>query len=130
MAYRRPLAHCSTNASSIAPGGTIVRRDVVAGVETGGTKILARVCALDDGETIGERRWETAAADQAAAEVAAFLSTMLPSYRLVAVGMAAFGPLIVNPASPKFGEMLATTKPGWTGSNLRAALEAELNVPV
>lgn len=102
----------------------------MAAIETGGTKILARICALDNGETIGERRWETGTADQAAAHIEAFLSTMLPSFRLSAVGIAAFGPLIVDPDSPDYGRMLATPKPGWAGSNLRAELQRRLRVPV
>jgi fructokinase len=110
--------------------GTVVGMDVVAAVETGGTKILARLCALDDGEIIAERRWETGPADQAGAQIAAFLSTAPSNFRLGAVGIAAFGPLIVDAASPDYGQVLATPKPGWAGSNLRAELQRQLGVPV
>ena len=105
-------------------------RDLIAGVETGGTKILARLSLAGSGETIAERRWETASADRAAADLGAFLSALPEGGRLAAVGMAAFGPLIVDPASPDYGRMLATPKPGWAGSNLRAALQARLGVAV
>lgn len=102
----------------------------MAAVETGGTKILARICALDDGEMIAERRWDTGTADQAATQIAAFLSTMPGDLSLRSVGMAAFGPLVIDPQSPDFGQMLATPKPGWEGSNLRADLQQRLAVPV
>ena len=105
-------------------------RDLIAGIETGGTKILARACLADGSEIIAERRWETSSADQAANDLSAFLSTFSEDESLAAVGIAAFGPLNVDPASPDYGRMLATPKPGWAGSNLRAALSAKLGVPV
>lgn len=105
-------------------------RTLVAAIETGGTKILARLAGLDDGALMAEARWATTTAEQAAEDIGAFLADLPGDDRLAAIGMAAFGPLIVDPAAPDHGRMLATTKPGWTGSNLRAALAARLNVPV
>lgn len=104
--------------------------NLVAGVETGGTKILARICALDGGELVAERRWATSSANEAEADIAGFLSALPSESRLAAVGIAAFGPLIIDPASPAYGRMQATSKPGWTGSNLRARLQERLGVPV
>jgi len=104
--------------------------DLIAGIETGGTKILARICAADGSETIAEQRWETGSAEEAISDLGAFLSDLPEDGRLQAVGIAAFGPLIVDRDSPDYGCMLATPKPGWAGSNLRAALEEQLGVPV
>lgn len=104
-------------------------RQLIAGVETGGTKIVARICTLA-GDTIAEGRWQTGSATQAQADLLAFLTDLPDDPRLLAVGIAAFGPLIVDPASPDYGTMLATTKPGWTGSNLRRAVADGLGVPV
>lgn len=104
--------------------------DLVAGIETGGTKILARIVELGSGKTVAEGRWATGTADAAADDLVGFLSETKNSNRLLAVGMAAFGPLIVDPDSPDYGEVLATPKPGWAGTNLRAALQARLGVPV
>lgn len=104
-------------------------QQLVAGVETGGTKLLARICTLD-GQAVAERRWQTGSADQAMSDLLPFLTALPAGSRLGAIGLAAFGPLIVDPASPDHGLMLATTKPGWTGSNLRQSLEARLGVPV
>ncbi len=104
---------------------------LVAGIETGGTKILARLCDRDGGDTIAQGKWATGSADQAASDLLAFLeSAVPPAGRLAAVGMAAFGPLIIDPSSPDYGLMQATTKPGWSGSNLRSALATRLGVPV
>lgn len=106
-------------------------RSYLAGVETGGTKILARLQDMTNGETVAEGRWATGSAEQATGDLLGFLTSAVPDDGpLVAVGMAAFGPLIVDPASPNYGRMQATTKPGWAGSNLRAALQERLKVPV
>jgi len=106
-------------------------RTYLAGVETGGTKILACLRDLDSGETIAEWKWATGSAEQAADDLLGFLTSKVPGDgRLAAVGMAAFGPLIVDPDSADYGQMQATTKPGWQGSNLRRRLEDRLNIPV
>jgi fructokinase len=103
----------------------------LAGIETGGTKILACLRDLQSGETIAEGKWATSSADRAAEDLLGFLTSQIPNDgRLAAVGVAAFGPLIVDPDSADYGQMQATTKPGWEGSNLRRAIEERLNVPV
>lgn len=106
-----------------------MNQDWVGGIETGGTKLLARICDRSSGGTIAEDRWPTSSAAAALHDIAGFLAAA-GGGRLAAVGMAAFGPLIIDPDSPDYGLMQATTKPGWTGSNLRAGLEARLGVPV
>jgi fructokinase len=106
-------------------------RTYLAGVETGGTKILACLRDLDSGETIAERKWETGSAEQALEDLFGFLTSEVPGDgRLGAVGIAAFGPLIVDPDSADYGQVQATTKPGWKGSNLRRELEERLRVSV
>lgn len=101
---------------------------LVAGIETGGTKILARICDPESDRTLAEDKWETGSADGAARDLVDFLDEL--KGELAAIGIAAFGPLIIDPGASDYGRMLATNKPGWTGSNLRAQLEATLGVPV
>ena len=93
-------------------------------IETGGTKLLARVVRGD--AVLAEQRWATATPEAAEAALLAF-ARGIP---LAGAGIAAFGPVVVDPAAPNYGEVLATPKPGWTGANLRAALEDGLGVPV
>src|SRR5688500_4819922 len=102
---------------------------LIAGIETGGTKLLARICTLD-GEPVAEGRWQTGSADEAMSDLLPFLIDMPSGSRLAGIGLAAFGPLTVDPASPDYGLMLATPKRGWAGSNLRRSLETRLGVPV
>jgi fructokinase len=103
---------------------------LLAGIETGGTKILARLGNREDGSVLAERRWQTGSAARAADDLVNFLSEAAGDGGLVAVGMAAFGPLIVDPASPDYGEVQSTNKVGWSGSNLRSELQSRLSVPV
>jgi fructokinase len=99
------------------------------GVETGGTKILARLTSTD-GEILADGRWPTTTPQAAADAIVAFVGQARPSARLEGVGLAAFGPLLVDPQDPDQGLMLPTTKSGWTGSNLRLALSRRLDAPV
>lgn len=105
-------------------------RHLIAGIETGGTKILARILDLASGDVIAGGRWETGSSAMALRDLTEFLESEARVGQLVAIGMAAFGPLMTNPSSPDCGLMLATTKPGWTGSNLRSDLESRFGVPV
>ena len=50
--------------------------------------------------------------------------------KLGVLGIASFGPIVVDPASPDYGTLLATPKPGWGGTRLTQRLFAALGVPV
>lgn len=92
-------------------------------VETGGTKLLAR---LVQGDTlVDEERWPTSTPDAALAALVAFAG----GRQVAGIGIAAFGPVVVDPAAPDYGEVLATPKPGWAGANLRASLSDRLGAP-
>jgi fructokinase len=52
------------------------------------------------------------------------------NYRVAALGVAAFGPIDVDPSSSNCGTLLATPKPGWSNFPLRAELDRALRVPV
>lgn len=102
---------------------------IVLGIETGGTKIVARLEGPDG--TIAQARWPTTSPDVALDDITSWIGESLPrDARPIAAGIAAFGPLIVDPADPRYGEQLTTPKPGWAGANLQAALAARLGIPV
>ena len=100
----------------------------IAGIETGGTKILARI-ADTNGKVVANGRWATSTSETAMRHLVEFLTTNVGNARLAAIGMAAFGPIITDPESPDYGMVLTTTKPEWSGSNLRAALAGAFDVP-
>ncbi|MBV8145804.1 MAG: ROK family protein [Gammaproteobacteria bacterium] len=100
-----------------------------AGVETGGTKILARIVDVR-GRALAEGRWPTTTPEAALADLTTFLASATPGRPLAAIGIAAFGPLVCDELSPDYGRVLQTPKANWSGSNLRAALAGRFPVPV
>ena len=99
---------------------------VFGAIETGGTKILARL--FDDAGTIlDEGRWETRDGQGAGDDLIPFLGQHGAPATL---GMAAFGPINVDPDSPDYGQMQPTTKLGWTGANVAKRLSDHFGCPI
>jgi fructokinase len=98
-------------------------------VEGGGTKF---VCAVghDPEHIVARTRIDTTTPDETLGRVAAFLAGAAAGRPLAAVGVACFGPLELDPRSPRAGSMLATPKPGWSGAPIVAPLRDRLGVPV
>lgn len=99
-----------------------------AGVEMGGTKC---VCLLATGPE--DIRDEVRIPTTTPAETLAAIETVLSRWQaqsvLRAIGVASFGPLELDPASPRYGTLVNTPKPGWTGADLLSGLKA-FGVPV
>jgi fructokinase len=49
---------------------------------------------------------------------------------LAGIGIAHFGPLDLDPASPTYGTVTTTPKPGWSGAPVVAALRERFGVPI
>ncbi len=54
----------------------------------------------------------------------------LAKQRVAAVGVAAFGPLQLDPASADYGSLLNTPKPGWSGFDLLGTMRRETESPI
>lgn len=103
---------------------------VFAGIETGGSRIRGRIVDAA-GQVLADGRWTTTRPAAALTDLAAFLAAgVAGGGTLAAVGIAAFGPLVRDVRSGDYGRVLNTPKPGWSGSNLRAALAGRFNVPI
>jgi fructokinase len=103
---------------------------VFVAIETGGTKILARLVDAD-GRMLAGSRWPTTTPERALEDLAGFVAGATPAGRpLGAIGIAAFGPVVRDARAPDYGRILSTPKPGWSGANLRAQLAARFAVPV
>src|SRR3546814_15985942 len=47
-----------------------------------------------------------------------------------AVGIASFGPVDLDPGSPRFGHIRTTPKPGWSGADILGSVQSVLTCPV
>jgi fructokinase len=95
------------------------------GMEGGGTKF---VCAVGTGrdEIIEEIRFPTINPDETLEQAVAFFK----KYDLVAIGLAPFGPLDLNPGSSTYGSITNTPKPGWSEINILAPFRKAFDVPL
>jgi fructokinase len=98
-----------------------------AGVELGGTKCVC-LLASGPGDVRARKTVPTTTADETIGAVRAQLEGWAPGF--AALGIAAFGPLDLDPRSPGWGRIGATPKPGWQGTDVAGTLGAGLGVPV
>jgi fructokinase len=96
-------------------------------VEAGGTKFRCGI-GTAAGEWLSETRIETTKPEETLSAVADFFEPS--AVRVEAIGVGAFGPLDLDPASPAYGQITTTPKPGWSGADIPGALRTALNVPV
>lgn len=95
------------------------------GMEGGGTKFICAVGSRKD-KIIEEVRFPTTTPGETIGQAIAFFQ----KYKVSAIGLASFGPLDLNTASPTFGSITATPKPGWAGTNVVAAFQRIFDVPL
>jgi fructokinase len=103
--------------------------ELVAGIELGGTKA---VVLLARGTTIiaRERIPTTDPGATLAAATAWLAAAAVRHGAFAALGIASFGPLGLDPALSGHGTILATPKPGWSGTPLLAHFARTFAVPI
>jgi fructokinase len=102
---------------------------LIGAIEAGGTKFI---CALaqTDGTIVARTRIDTRTPAACFPEVAAFFREAQATYgRIAAFGVASFGPIDIDPASPAYGTFTTTPKPGWQGARFHDVL-GEFGVPI
>ncbi len=103
---------------------------LLAGIEGGGTKF---VCAIgtSDGDILAETRFPTTSPAETLAQAVDFIKEQVQSLGpLAAIGIASFGPLDPQPASARYGHILATPKPGWTDADIVGSFRTAFAVPI
>ena len=95
-------------------------------VEAGGTKFVLGVARGPD-EVIATTRIPTTTPAESIGATCDWLAQHGP---LAAVGIAAFGPVEIDRASPQWGHILATPKAGWSNTDLAGPLLERLGCPV
>jgi fructokinase len=98
---------------------------MIAGLELGGTKCVA-VLGSENGDIYVQ---ETVPTTDPSATLSA-LETILDGWQFDALGVASFGPLVLDPMSPEFGSISITPKPGWSRTDLTRRLAARYRKPL
>jgi fructokinase len=104
---------------------------IYGGIEAGGSKFI---CAVGTSPTdLLCKRIETTTPQQTIEEVVAFFKPYTvrdATRRVMAIGIASFGPLDLNKQSSRYGYITNTPKPGWKNINLAGLIKEAINVPV
>jgi fructokinase len=100
--------------------------EIYGGVETGGTWC---VCALGTGpdELIAQEAFRTGEPGPTLDRIAAFFEARP---RPSVIGIGSFGPVDLDPASPTWGYVTTTPKPGWGRTAVATVLRERLGVPI
>lgn len=99
------------------------------GIEAGGTKW---VCAVGRGaeEPTDLTRFPTTTPAETLDRAIAFFRPHRERGDLAAIGVGSFGPVDLDPASPTWGSITSTPKPGWRFVDVAGRLRQELDVPI
>jgi fructokinase len=102
--------------------------EIYGGVETGGTWC---VCALgtDPDDIVAEETFPTRGPDETLERIVAFFAAD-GRPRPEAIGIGAFGPVDLDEASPTWGHVTTTPKPGWAHTAVASVVRERLGVPV
>lgn len=99
-------------------------------IEGGGTKFVCAV-GTGPGNLRAEARFETTTPKETMGHVVEFFQQQEEKLgKLASIGFASFGPLDPNPASPTYGHILPTPKPGWSNANVVGMLREWFDVPI
>jgi len=104
-------------------------RPIVAGIELGGTKCI---CTLGRGvgELLDQRTITTTTPAETLPAIAAVLAEWRDGPGFAAIGIGSFGPIDLHAGSVRYGHILATAKPGWSGSDVVGRLTTAHDVPI
>jgi fructokinase len=100
---------------------------MLGGIEAGGTKF---VCAVGTGpDDLVKAQFPTTTPEETLAQAIQFFRSN-SGRDLEAVGIGSFGPVDLDPASPKFGHITSTPKAGWANFDLLGTMVKGLKVPI
>jgi fructokinase len=99
-----------------------------AGAELGGTKCVL-LLAEDDKKVLERQVVPTTSPDETLGRVQEILVGWQRSHGVQSIGIASFGPLDLDQASPTYGHIRAMQKPGWDHVDLLGSL-ANLSAPI
>ena len=98
---------------------------LIAGIELGGTKCIC-ILATGPEDIRDEVRIPTTSPEETLSAIEAVLGRW-SGY--AALGIASFGPVSIDPGASNYGFITATTKPGWSNTDVGRRLAAFAGVP-
>ncbi len=98
-------------------------------IEAGGTKF---VCVIGSGpdHIVAETRIATTTPAETIEHTIDFFRRHAAEFPIRALGIGSFGPVDLDRASPNYGYITTTPKPGWAQADLHGAIQQALKVPV
>jgi fructokinase len=106
------------------------QQPLFGGIEGGGTKF---VCAISTGpnDIRVETRFPTTSPSETLGRAIEFFQQQEKELgRLAAIGIASFGPVDPDPASPTYGHIMPTPKPGWTNADILGPFRSTFDIPL
>lgn len=101
---------------------------LVAGLELGGTKCIAIIAR--GREIVRMARVPTGRPEETIPPLLDQLALWRRDLPFEAIGLASFGPIILDPAAPDYGAIVNTPKPEWSGFDVRGAVAARFDLPI
>ncbi|PWH18057.1 MAG: fructokinase [Anaerolineae bacterium] len=103
---------------------------MLGGIEAGGTKMVC-VVGCDPDHLLSQTSIPTTTPSETLSSIIAFFRDSQQHFEpLQAIGIAAFGPIDVNPLSADYGKIGLTPKRAWQGFNWVQALQEAFGLPV
>jgi len=99
----------------------------IAGIELGGTKIVCGI-ATGAGDVLQRTSIPTRGPEETLIDIKNWLEPRLDD--TIGVGIATFGPVYVDPASPRYGHIGATPKTAWRDFDLLRAIREWTELPL
>jgi fructokinase len=104
------------------------KKRLVGGLELGGTKTLIAV-GYGDGTILERTSLTTVAPELLVPQIAAFLRSQNDALGPIeALGVGAFGPIVVERNASNYGRLLQTNKLGWSDFDLALALRSAIDL--
>lgn len=101
---------------------------LVGGIELGGTKSLIAV-GYDNGTILERAILPTVSPELQVRQIAEFFHSQRERLGPIeALGVGAFGPIVVDPNASNYGRLLQTNKPGWSDFDLASALRSAIGL--
>jgi fructokinase len=97
-----------------------------AGLEAGGTKFVCMVAAGPE-DVRAQTSFPTTKPEETLGKAVSFFKAHEP---FASLGIGTFGPCNLNPASPAYGCLSTSIKPGWKQANMLGAFRRTFDVPV